>query len=525
MIAGIMVLSFSSCEEQLETFPTESVSGPTIFNDVNGAFVAMNGIYRHLFEVGWQATGNHHQNFGVKSTVMTADLMGEDFVQLAQGSGWFWYDYTFAVRTRYTSSTWRSYATWNYYYFLITNLNSIIAAAEGLQGDPAEVSSVIGQAYALRAMSYFELAQFFQQTYVGNETKPGIPIYTEPTTPQTEGKPRGTLQEVYTQINADIEEALKLLKEAAPQKHKSHIDYHVASVFAARIYSVQGRWNDVETAAANALAKFGSLSGAVAANGSLMNGFNSLAGISTVMWGNEVIEDQATVYASFFSHMDSRVAVDKYARTSRKAISSFLETQMGANDARRGWWRAVNFPVSKLDPNTGDSIPYNQIKFRYATPGVEAGDYIYIRAEEPLLMLAEAQCRLDKYPQARATLAALGTVRDPNFMTRLDARTDSKTLTVDANNTQSAVVPVTLLDEIIMQRRIELWGEFGRIFDIQRLKIGFTRNFANSNHPSGARDNTSNRNFTTASKEFIMTIPQAEFDGNVNMGPEDQNPM
>ena len=32
--------------------------------------------------------------------------------------------------------------------------------------------------------------------------------------------------------------------------------------------------------------------------------------------------------------------------------------------------------------------------------------------------------------------------------------------------------PVLLLEEIIIQRRIELWGEFGRIYDIRRLKQG-----------------------------------------------------
>lgn len=30
----------------------------------------------------------------------------------------------------------------------------------------------------------------------------------------------------------------------------------------------------------------------------------------------------------------------------------------------------------------------------------------------------------------------------------------------------------SLLEEIIIQRRIELWGEFGRIYDIRRLNKG-----------------------------------------------------
>lgn len=524
-IVGILLTGITSCEDQLETFPTASVSGPTIFSDVDGALVALNGIYRLMYSAGWQTEFNQHQDFGPKSIVMVADLMGDDFVQMEQGSGWFWYDYTFNVRTRYTSDGWRSYALWNYYYTIISNTNYIIASAETLTGDQDEINSVLGQAYALRAMCYFELAQFFQQTYVGNEDLPGVPIYTEPTTPETEGKPRGTLREVYAQINSDIETAIELLDGASdPNPHTSHIDYYVANVFAARIYAVQNRWEDVKIAAEEAIKKFGSVEACVADNSSLLDGFNSLSGISTVMWGAEVIEDQAGVYASFFSHMDARESVNRYAFKSRKAISSFLWTQIGDNDVRRGWWRPADFPEGQ-DPSVGDSIPYNQIKFRYMTPGVEASDYIYIRAEEMVLTLAEAQCRLGDFGDARTTLAALGAKRDPNYQDRLDKVTDSYELTVDANNTQSAVVPQTLLDEIIMQRRIELWGEFGRLFDIQRLKIGFTRSFNNSNHPTEARENGSNRDFSAGSKELILTIPQAEFDGNVNMSSEDQNPM
>ena len=45
--------------------------------------------------------------------------------------------------------------------------------------------------------------------------------------------------------------------------------------------------------------------------------------------------------------------------------------------------------------------------------------------------------------------------------------------------------PVLYLEEIIIQRRIELWGEFGRIYDIRRLKQGFRRT-ANMGWPSSA---------------------------------------
>ncbi|NTV19238.1 MAG: RagB/SusD family nutrient uptake outer membrane protein, partial [Bacteroidales bacterium] len=84
-------LSISSCKKDLlETAPTEKVTGPTIFKDINSAQVAMDGVYRYLFVSGW-TTGNTHQNFGILSTNIYTSLMGEDFLQDAQGNGWFYF--------------------------------------------------------------------------------------------------------------------------------------------------------------------------------------------------------------------------------------------------------------------------------------------------------------------------------------------------------------------------------------------------------------------------------------------------
>lgn len=99
-----LIIGFVGCsEDDLETAPTDSVTGPVLFATVDGAQVAMDGIYRMLFTAGW-TTSNEHQNFGIMSTKMYTSLMGEDFLQDAQGNGWFYFDYRFDVNSRYTSS-------------------------------------------------------------------------------------------------------------------------------------------------------------------------------------------------------------------------------------------------------------------------------------------------------------------------------------------------------------------------------------------------------------------------------------
>ena len=44
---------FGACNDQLETNPTDKVSGTIIFSDANGAETAMNGIYRATYVAGW----------------------------------------------------------------------------------------------------------------------------------------------------------------------------------------------------------------------------------------------------------------------------------------------------------------------------------------------------------------------------------------------------------------------------------------------------------------------------------------
>ena len=153
------VACLTSCDsELLETQPTDSMSGATFMSDATKALIPLNGIYRSMYTAGWSTTGNTHQCFGISAYNLMAEVMGDDFIMGAQGSGWFWFDAAYNVKGRYTSSSWRSYDLWMAYYTWIANANYIIAAEETMEGSEADVAYVIGQAYAIRAYSYFMLA-------------------------------------------------------------------------------------------------------------------------------------------------------------------------------------------------------------------------------------------------------------------------------------------------------------------------------------------------------------------------------
>ena len=170
LLAGSMLVT-SCSKEQIETSPTQSMSGQGLLANANAALVTLNGIYREMYTAGWSTTGNTHQCFGITAYSLCADVMGEDHVMGAQGSGWFWFDACYNVKSRFNSGAWRSYDLWYAYYNWIANANYIIAAKESMGGAPSEVNYVIGQAYAIRAYSYFMLSQYFARTLVGHESE------------------------------------------------------------------------------------------------------------------------------------------------------------------------------------------------------------------------------------------------------------------------------------------------------------------------------------------------------------------
>jgi hypothetical protein len=81
----------------------------------------------------------------------------------------------------------------------------------------------------------------------------------------------------------------------------------------------------------------------------------------------------------------------------------------------------------------------------------------------------------------------------------------------------------TLVNEILLQRRIELWGEGVSLLDIKRLKTGLNRPTGPGNHGSP----NLNPNVTTMPDQdprFLFRIPQRELDANESMTTADQNP-
>jgi hypothetical protein len=207
------------------------------------------------------------------------------------------------------------------------------------------------------------------------------------------------------------------------------------------------------------------------------------------------------MYASFFAHMDLEGGKSS-AQTAPKRINAELYAKMSSTDDRLAWWDTTN--------------SYQQEKFHFSDASTWLGDYIFMRVEEMYLTAAEAECRAGNEAAAKEDLMALMKVRDAGYTT-------SKTGTALGKTSALADETGSLLEEILIQRRIELWGEFGRMYDLKRLKQGFIRTEAQG-WPKAALL-TGRPTDDPEAYMNVLTIPQAEFDGNENMSVDtDQNP-
>ena len=490
-LMALATLSLTSCnKELLNTNPTDAVSGDTIFTDTDGALMALNGAVRFFWQWGATTTGNYHQCFGPQSYNLMADLMGEDMVQAAAGNGWFWYDYLYDVKDMVNSTTWRPYDAWNYYYTLISNVNYIIDSAGKIEGgDPQLINYILGNAYAFRAYAYAYCGMLYARSYIGHEDRLCIPIYTEPTVAGTKGKARATNREVFAQAMADIDQAITLIGDQK-QKHVSHFDKYVANGLKARIALYMGDYQKAHDAAAIAVS-----GGSFAYDSNFR--YND-ASHASVLWGAEIIEAQGTTNPQFLAHMD--IAFGGYGAKSRKCCSAWLYAKMGAADKRAAdWW---SYEVLADGATKG----YQQYKFLFkdASAPQTGADHIFMRAPEMQLIIAETACRLGNESEAKEALNALMKTRDADYDCSNLTGTNLGALTTDMTG--------SLLEEILIQRRIELWGEVGRVYDIKRLRQGFVRTTAMGHPIAGLL--TSLHCDDPETFDWVMTIPAKEYNAN-----------
>lgn len=500
LLSAALLIAFipTSCtRDALDTQSTQQIDIQSALTTTDGAMMALNGTIRLMFQFGWSVGFNEHSALGPMGYGLMADVMGDDMIMANQGNGWFWYEHLYQVKRYYNSDGQAPYNCWRFYYMIIAQVNSILAYKDIMEGAKADVDYIIGNAYALRAYCYYYLELFFARSYQGHEDMLGVPVYTEMTFAGTAGNPRATNRQVFGRMMADIDSAIARLN-GVDQRHVSHISTYVAQGLKARFALYMGDYQTAYDAAV-----------AAAAGGTVMDdvtyGYNN-AFTDEVLWGIEIIASQGTTNPQFMANMDTDF--DSYGKMAPKCATQSLYNHMGGRDARRAWW------TWQADMYGREG--YIQKKFQFANKQVEAdgtvtvtdtytgADQIWMRVPEMILIQAECLARLGRESEAQTVLNDFMSHRDPEFDCSSLTGLDLATLTSETTG--------SLLEEIIWQRRIELWGEYGRIFDIKRLRQGFTRTTAEGFLESALLLSLDTSN--PESFDWVYTIPQDEINYN-----------
>lgn len=492
LLAAISVAGIS-CKKDFITDPkpSDAVAKEEVFKSVNGVRSYFAGIYRNLRRQ-WSnldaTAGGTTDTWGYNSIHLTRINKGTDIIN---PGGWYQFDYRHENRE---PAYRRTVFTWGFFYEHINQANVLI---EGVTNSAfltaADKKLLEAEARALRAWLYFELIREFQHTIARDANAPGVPLYTEPTVLGSEGKPRGTVKQVFDQINADIGFATQNLGTA--RMLKSDINSNVAWGMAARIYLEQRRWADAKNAAQQA--RVGYTLDAPA----YVNGFNNLSS-SEVIWGFPQATDiggQSLYYgtpSSFYEKTGNgydnlfinSTLVSTFTNTDVR--NTFFLTSSNPSSALRYSTNKFGTPsAEQVQLITGEVVPLKETYFNEALP--------MMRVAEMILIEAEAKAELGE-ADAGALLLGLQKDRDP--------------LAVASGNTGAA-----LINEILLERRKEFYGELGLDYlDAKRRQLPLVRT---GNHPAAYRFN-----LPANDNRFIFKIPQKEFDSNKMLNPAtDQN--
>ncbi|WP_103068207.1 RagB/SusD family nutrient uptake outer membrane protein [Aquimarina sediminis] len=451
LILVILILAsvvFNSCQEDyLDELPTEDVSIDSATATTNNLFLVINGIHRSLY-IRYGSQGRS----GIGALMLQNEALGDDYVMTANANNWFINTYKWLDHTNANDSD--NLFPYRTYYRIIRNANIVINGADQAVGPIPDKNAAVGQALVYRAWAHFQIVQLYGKRYVPgtNNSQLGVPIRL---TTESEPLARATVEEVYAQINKDLDAGIVALEEYS-RPNKSHLDKSVAQGLKARVALVQGNYA--------VAAEFAEIARAGYTLMSANDYFNNFSDFTSEewMWGSTIQEDQTDFFGNYGAFI-SRNYSSSNIRGNPKAINSTLYNTIPATDVRKSL-----FDPTGLHPTLPPGIeissrhslkPYTSQKFIAVSTGDSRMDVPYMRVSEMYLIEAEAKARLND-ASAVNVLFDYAIVRDPSY-------------------TLSTNTGTALVDEVLLQRRWELWGEGFRFYDLKRMNLPLNRNGAN----------------------------------------------
>ena len=435
-----------------------------------------------------QTLAGSHYEWGYGSLMHIRDVMTSDMTVVA--TGYDWYSPWGENRGQGENFANTQYV-WNFHRDMLYQINKTIEACETM-GDKAVAEKAV--AYAYRALIYLDWAQMIEFlpnevtspiTEAGNDvTNYTVPIVKGVVSPRdTIEVPRATREEMAEFILSDLAVAESCVVNLNDDsKELPHLD---------AVYGLKARYymwlGDYANAKKYARLSIDNNTGYVMSEDECLNiatGFNTATPwmwASTTQKEDDVVENGILNWVSWMSP-EAQYGYSAVGATSM--IDAAMYARISDTDFRKLMFKApaghaLEAKVPYIDAAWGAELPeYAAIKFRPNEGNTQeywvgsSTSYPLMRVEEMYFIEAEA---------AEHLVPGEGIALLTEFMVN----------NRDANYTVAA--DVDAIDEIVFQKRVELWGEGQSFYDYKRLNMSVTRAYEGTNVDYRRRFNTTGR--------------------------------
>ena len=416
------------------------------------------GMYHYMgTQYAGAPTNERDDDFGYPTACISQDLNGADMVCDNSGYNWFSVSGDYSDRNETYANPQLRYS---YFYNQLKLANDILASVDQNTEDE-KLKQYIGEAKAVRAFDYLCLAPYYQFNYASSKDLPCVPLVTEATT-EFNNNPRATVEQIYTQIMNDLNDAIDKLENYDRKGDKTRIDKQVAYGLRARANLYMGNWAEAANDASKAMEGYTPYSREEVSQPAFYN-LND----HNWMWGISITASDVTKNGgnpSWPSHLGSFSGASYAAAVGvYKRINTLLYNVIPETDIRKQWWvdedlhsdllngqvwgeaSGQDIPTYTITDVKMAYVPYTNVKFGMKSGiGSATNDCDWCIEAEGLAMSnqeGEAKSKLEAFVK---------NYRDPSY-------------------TCTASTKEALQDEIWKQRRIELWGEGFAMADIMRL--------------------------------------------------------
>jgi starch-binding outer membrane protein, SusD/RagB family len=451
------LLATQACKEDfLDVSPEQGLDLSNSVRDLKTLRSAVNGLYSNLQD---------NDLYG-RSLLLVPDLMADNaFISRRNANRYLpQNEYRVIPTDAFNRNTWTDA------YEVVANANGIIRnfpKATILESEKPEANHRLGEAYAMKALSYFALLRYYAQPYnfSAGAGHPGIAIIAPEDNAKVVSPSRSTVGDGYNQIIRELETALPLLTLT----ESGRFTKEAAQALLAKVYLYMEKWADAEKMATAIIdgKKF-----------KLLDTTNFVKSWEADFGTESILEIVNTdVDNAGFDAVSYFFAQGGYGDG---LATDDLYNAYSPTDVRRQL-------IQKGTRASGENPAY--IVKKYPSQSSASGDNIRLfRLSDIYLIRAEARAE-----QGNAATA----LEDLN---RVAQRVDSRL------KPYTGLSGADLIDAILKERRKELAFEGERLYDLTRKKKSFTKIRTDAKET-----------ITYPSDKTIGPIPQAELDANKNM--------